>query len=303
MNKHPDCAAKAQLADLGTNPGGMDTGAHPQACNETKHDQPTGPEPDPADITRDRFLGGMVEACQPRARRHRSGLDAVLLAASLPQDAGGPLFDLGAGVGVAGLCAAARLPGVEVTLVERDTLAAKLARDNLALAANASFAARIRVVEADVIAPGRARAAQGLASDTANHIIINPPFYATEQHRASPHAARAGAHMLSEDGLEPWLRTASDLLVANGSLTMIFRADGLEEMLAAMRDRFGGIVVFPLFPRPGMNATRILVRGIRGSRAPMILRPGLVLHDNEGHGFSTTAEDILRHGAGLDLES
>ncbi len=255
-----------------------------------------------ADVTRDLFLGGMVKACQPRARRHRSGLDAVFLAASLPTSTCGRVYDLGAGVGVAGLCAAARLPDITVTLVERDPLAAGLARDNLMLAANAAFATRLRVIQADVIAAGRERKAQGLVPDTADHVIINPPFYATEHHHASPHTDRAGAHMLAESGLEPWLRTASDLLVSDGSLTLIFHAAGLDAVLAAMRGRFGNVTLYPLYPRRGMSASRILVRGIRGSRAPMRIRPGLVLHADEGHAYSPVAENILRNGAGLDIE-
>ncbi|WP_162901593.1 hypothetical protein [Breoghania sp. L-A4] len=154
-----------------------------------------------------------------------------------------------------------------------------------------------------MIAAARDRKAQGLASDTADHVIINPPFYASAHHHASPHADRAGAHILADGGLEPWLRTASDLLVPDGSLTLIFHAAGLDDVLAAMRGRFGGIIVYPLFPRPGMSASRILVRGIRGSRSPMTLRPGLVLHPDAGHSYMPIVEDILRHGAGLDMET
>lgn len=252
--------------------------------------------------SRDQFLGGLVEALQPRGRRHRSGLDAVILAASLPAGLGGRLFDLGAGVGVAGLCAAARLADITVTLVERDPLHVSLAGETLRLDANAGFAARLRILEADVAARGRTRAAQGLEPGCADHVIMNPPYYAPGRHRASPDADRAGAHMLTETGLEPWLRTASDLLVEGGSVTVIFRADGLEELLGAMKGRFGGILIYPLFPRPGHSASRILVRGTRGSRAPLVLRPGLVLHGEKGNRFTDEVDAILRHGADLDIE-
>lgn len=262
----------------------------------------TGAPTSPSDVTLDQFLGGKIEVYQPRARRHRSGLDAVFLAACLPERTTGRLFDLGSGVGVAGLCAAARLPGLDVTLVERDALALKLAKDNLALAANADFASRVTVIEADIITPGRTRVTQGLKPGIADHIIMNPPFYANDRHRPSPHAERAGAHVLEKDGLHPWLRTASDLLTEGGSISVIFPADGLEDLLDAMRGRFGGTLVYPLFPRPGLSATRVLVRGTRGSRAPIKLRPGLVLHEDDGHGFSATAENVLRNGVGLDIE-
>lgn len=249
-----------------------------------------------AAVSRDAFLGGLVEVCQPKAGHHRAGLDAVMLAAALPQETQGRLLDLGAGVGVAGLCAAARLPQILVRLVERDETALALARQSLSLRANAAFAGRVEIVPADVIAAGRVRRSQGLIPGSAEHVIMNPPYY-DSRHRPSPHAARAGAHVLGEGGLERWLRTASGLLVPGGSVTWIFRADALDEALAAMRGRFGGITVYPLYPRAGEAAQRIILRGIRGSRAPLLLAPGLVLH--EGTAYSPAAEAVLRTGAGL----
>ena len=252
-----------------------------------------------APVTRDKFLGGQVELFQPSARHHRSGLDAVLLAASLPAETAGRVVDLGAGAGAAGLCAAARIAAIEVTLVEREESLCHLARESLSLPENSRFSERVQILGADVTAKGQTRKAQGLAPGMADHVIMNPPFYDT-RHRPSPHAAKAGAHVLAEGGLDPWLRTASDLLVSGGSMTMIFRADGLDDVLAAMAGRFGQVVVFPVFPRAGEDATRIILRGIRGSRGPMRLRPGLVLH-REGSGYMPAVEAILRDGAALVL--
>lgn len=249
-------------------------------------------------VTRDRFLGGLVEILQPKARHHRAGLDAVMLAASLPDTAAGRVVDLGAGVGTAGFCAAARLPEVSVTLVERDETVLALAREGLDLPANAAFAGRVTIIAADVTARGSARLSQGLVPGMADHVILNPPYYDT-RHRPSPHAARAGAHVLASEGLEPWLRTASDLLVSGGSMTLIFRADGLADVLEAARGRFGGITVFPLYPRTGEPASRVIVRGYRGSKAPLALRQGLVLH--EGEAYAPLVEAVLRHGAGITL--
>ncbi len=249
--------------------------------------------------TRDLFLGGKVTLLQPGGRHHRSGLDAVMLAASLPEDATGRVVDLGAGAGAAGMCAAARLAQVSVTLVEREPELVALSRQSLALGENEAFSSRVEAIEADVTARGPARKAQGLLPGMADHVIMNPPYYDT-RHRASPDRSRASAHVLAEGGLDPWFRTASDLLVSGGSLTLIFRADGLADVLEAMPGRFGDIHVFPLFPREGADANRILVRGIRGSRAGMKLRRGLVLH-NDDKSFTPPVEAALRDGAGISL--
>ncbi|MGH7185899.1 MAG: methyltransferase, partial [Pseudomonadota bacterium] len=79
----------------------------------------------------DDFLGGRIAVIQPR-RGHRAGSDAVFLAASVPARSGERVLDVGAGVGVAGLCLLARVPGVEVTAVEIEFGLCALAAKNAA---------------------------------------------------------------------------------------------------------------------------------------------------------------------------
>ena len=85
-----------------------------------------------------------------------------------------------------------------------------------------------------------------------------------------------------------------------GSATMIHRADAVGEVLSAFAGRFGGCSSFRSYPREGRSAIRVLVQGIKGSSAPVELRPGLVLHE-AGNRFRPEVEAVLRHGAGLSL--
>jgi tRNA1(Val) A37 N6-methylase TrmN6 len=62
-----------------------------------------------------------------------------------------------------------------------------------------------------------------------------------------------------------------------------------------MQDRFGDIRVAPLYAREGMAASRVIVQGVKGSKAPLQLLPGLVLH-SAGNQFTPEAEAILRDG-------
>jgi tRNA1(Val) A37 N6-methylase TrmN6 len=243
--------------------------------------------------TVDAFLGGRVEAVQPAAGRHRAGLEAVLLAASLEAGTRGSVFDLGAGVGVAGLCIAARCIGAEVTLVERDPAAVACARAALVRPGNAAFAGRVTSVEADI----EARAGFGQAR--ADAVVFNPPFRDQAAGSSSPRPARAEAHVLGESGLDPWFRAAAGLLKSGGTATVIFRADGLDLVLAAAKSRFGGLDILPIHPRAGDPALRVLVRGVKGSRASLRLLPPIVLHRDAGNGFQPEIEAILRDGADL----
>lgn len=251
--------------------------------------------------TLDKFLDGKVMVEQPAKGRHRAGLDAVYLAAALPEGTTGKLYDLGTGVGTAALCAAQRLPQVQVTGVELDPLCASLAHSNLELEQNAGFADRVKVLEADITAKGTQRHAQGLTQDCADHVIMNPPYYDAGRFRVTPHADRAPAHALDERGIEPWIKTAKDILREKGSLTVIFRADGLQDLLDAMKRRFGAIDVIPIHPAPDAPATRVLVRGIASSKAALQILPGFTLHTHQGGPFTEQAQSVLRDGKGLGL--
>ncbi|MEO8667636.1 MAG: methyltransferase [Bauldia sp.] len=251
-----------------------------------------------AATTVDAFLGGRVEAVQPAAGHHRSGLEAVLLAASLETRISGTVADLGAGVGVAGFCVAARCKRAKVVLVERDPVAIDCAREALTRPANADFADRVRVVSADIAASEAERTGAGIGRDLAEHVVLNPPFYTAAANTSSPEPARAGAHTLAASGIDPWFRAAASILKFGGDLTVIFRADGLESLLVAAGRRFGAFDILPIHPRPDEPAHRVLLRAVKGSRAGLRLLPGLVLHE-AGNTFRPGVEAILRDGKAL----
>ena len=85
-----------------------------------------------------------------------------------------------------------------------------------------------------------------------------------------------------------------------GRIGLIHRAEALPEVLQALAGRFGGAVVLPLHPREGEPAVRVLVRAVKGSRAPLELRPGLVLH-NADNSFRPRIAAALRDGVRLPL--
>jgi len=245
-------------------------------------------------ITEDAVLGGRLRLRQPK-RGHRVGHDAILLAAACPAGARDKVVDLGAGVGAAGLAVAARVPGTMVTLVEIDPALAALAAENVQLN---GLEARVRALALDVASPARAFVAAGLAAESVTAVIMNPPFNDPARQRASPDAARALAHAAPRSLLAPWVKTASRLLRARGTLTLIWRADGLSDVLAALAPAFGALAVTPVHPVADKPAIRVLVTAVKGSRAPLALLPPLVLADASGRP-TATAEAVLRDGMAL----
>lgn len=244
-----------------------------------------------AATTDDLFLGDRLRMLQP-LRGYRAGLDAVVLAAACPGDAARPgeVLDVGAGVGVAGLAVAARLAGARVTLVEHDGAMAALARLNIA---RNRLDGRARVVEADITARRTLDARLALGRECYDTIIANPPYHDTARGRPASDPARRAAHAMPAGALDGWARFMAGMARPGGRLVMIHRAEATGAIIAALSGRFGALSLLPLHPRAGAPAVRILVGGTKGSRAPLRLLPGIVLHGDDGR-FVPEIDRVLR---------
>jgi tRNA1(Val) A37 N6-methylase TrmN6 len=248
----------------------------------------------PADRTsEDALLGGRLTLRQP-VHGHRFGHDAVLLASAVPGQAGQHAIELGAGVGAAGLALARRVDGLTVTLVELDAELTALAAEN---AACNGLAERVRAICLDA-ANLTAFAAAGIAAGSVDHVLMNPPF--NPPHNVSPDHARRLARSAPPGTLAAWGDTAARLLRPGGVLTLIWRADGLADVLATLADGFGAIAILPLHPRPGTAAIRVLVRATKASKAPLAVLPGFILAGIDGKP-TVQVEAILRDGAAFDF--
>lgn len=273
----------------------------PPALLETPAVVQQGSLPEGLLLTEDDFLGGRISLLQPKKGHHRSGTDAVLLAACTPAKAGDLVVDLGSGIGAAGLCVAARVGGVKLLAVELDADVASIAKANFSRPDCAAFLSAASVLNCDVSLRGDARKEAGLTENLADHVIANPPYYRPERFQTSPNEARATAHMLTDEGMEPWFRTAVSILKKGGSFTVVQRADELPELLRLMQGRFGGITVQPFAAREGEVAHRVVIQGKKQSRAPFRLLPTLSLHDAGSDLPSARIEAVHRHGAAIDL--
>jgi tRNA1(Val) A37 N6-methylase TrmN6 len=254
---------------------------------------------DPAtfETTEDALLGGKLMLRQP-ARGHRAGHDAILLAAATDVRSGETIADLGAGAGQAGLALAVRarhagIDDLRLLLIERDTHLAQLAAGN---AEKNGIAAR--AVTLDLGASAAAFLENGIAADSVDRVLTNPPFNDAARHRASQNALRSAAHIAADDTLEVFVHAARRMLKPQGCLTLIWRADGLAEVLQALSRGFGSIAVTPVYPREGEAAIRVLIKAEKGGRRPFELRPGLVLHEASGQP-TPHVDAVLRGEAAL----
>ena len=231
------------------------------------------------------LLNGRVRHDQP-TQGFRSGIEPVLLAASIPARPGERVLEAGSGSGAALLCLAERVPGIEGIGLEREPALAALARDN----AQADGRSGLSFVAADIRRPP--------VRGPFDHAFANPPYHLAPG-TASPMPTRDRAKRADPTELALWAKAMAGLLRHRGTLTFILPAAHLPACLAAMTGAGCGVaLVVPLWPRSGEASKLMIVRGIRGGRMPTVLHPGLVLHRPEG-GFTQAADAVLRQGSGL----
>lgn len=240
--------------------------------------------------TEDHFLGGRVVIRQPRDG-YRAGSDPMFLAAAVPARPGDRVLDLGCGVGTASLALMARVGGVHVTGLELQPELAALARAN---AERNGLSERFTVVEGCLAAPPGLIRGQGF-----DHVITNPPWYEAGTIQAPAAESKAIGHVEGEVELSAWLKAAVRYLRPRGRLFVVHRADRLGCILAGLQPlKVGEVRVFPLWPKPGRAATRVVVAARKDVRTPLELMAGLMLHHDDGS-YTPRAEDVLRHAAAL----
>ncbi|KEC56235.1 tRNA1(Val) (adenine(37)-N6)-methyltransferase [Bartonella rochalimae] len=236
------------------------------------------------DETIDGFHRGKFYLVQPRLRGHRSGMDAMLLAGLVPSGFKGKVVDLGAGAGAAGLAVASRCDEAHITLVERSSFMISYAQKTLMLQQNEKLASRVCLLKVDITLRGKERLKAGLMDNAFDFAIMNPPFNSSED-RKTPDEEKLEAHVMSEAMFENWFRCASAIVRPGGYLGLIARPQSLNDILYALKGRFGNVCIVPVHSHAETAAIRILFYAKRGSRAGLSILPPLVMHESGSHVF------------------
>ncbi len=241
--------------------------------------------------THDAFHNGAFEVIQPSDKGYRSGLDAMLIAAALPASSKGVVADLGSGVGVAGLAALNLNRELDALLIEKNEQLVELAEQSIRLNKNSFLRTRCTILNADVLLSGEERMKAGMKPESVDHVIMNPPYNSVSD-RPPVDPMRIEAFMMGEGGADAWFRTAANIIRPGGTLITIYKTENFGDILACTKGRFGGLEILPIHSRADEPAKRIIVRGTYGSRAPMALLPGFVVHEQDGS-YTPRAQAIV----------
>ena len=202
------------------------------------------------------------------------------------------MLDAGCGNGAATLCLAHRLPSCRIVGLDIQKDMVDLCRRNIALNAMGD---RVSSVTGDISTPPFSPTEHAF-----DCIMTNPPFLPAGRGTTPPDKAKARAHIEKEASLPEWLSACVSLLRPKGSLCLIHRADRLGDIIGILAPMLGELQLFPLWPKQGRAAKRILVCGRKGVASPSAVHAGLILHRDDGS-YTPEADAILRDGQGIAL--
>jgi tRNA1Val (adenine37-N6)-methyltransferase len=244
-----------------------------------------------ADLTEDGFLGGRLAILQPRDG-YRAATDPVLLAASVGAQAGQKVLDLGCGAGVAGLCLARRVSGIELAGIEVQPDYADLARRNAA-----ANGIEMRVIEGDLATLDM--------RDAFDHILMNPPYFPPGSGTPASDPGRETA-LREATSLGDWMTFAGRRLRPGGWLHVVQLIARLPDVLATMPATMGSVAVLPVAPRRDRPAGRFILRAQKGGRAAFVMAAPLVLHAADRHegdkdDHTTAVAAVLRNAEALQF--
>ena len=252
-----------------------------------------------ASVTTDYFLDQSIAVKQMKGAGHRSGLDAIMLAATLPAGSNGQIADLGAGTGVVGMAVAHRCPASQVDLFEIDPALVELSNQSLKLDHNSHLVDRVTAHCADIDKSNQPLLSVARKPGSYSAILCNPP-YNDSAHQASPDESRALAHMAAPATADVWIKTAAQMAAHKACLALIVRPANLTDYSSAIQRSFGNVILKPLHAKPDEPATRLLIGSRKGGKAALRMLPPLVLHQSDGT-YTDEAEEILRGRSAIDL--
>jgi tRNA1Val (adenine37-N6)-methyltransferase len=222
------------------------------------------------------------------ATGYRFSLDPFLLSSFCTICAGEKVVDLGTGVGLLPLLLERKFVDLgECVGVEIQPAMAELARQNFA---KNLVRKSLQVLEGDL------REYQQLfTAQSADAVVANPPFRTHSSGKLASEPARALARHELAGGIEDFVAAAAYLLKNSGRFYVIFLAERLTDLLAALRRKnIEPKRLRMIHSRVGQGAKLVMVEGRRAGKPGLKVDPPLYIYDGDQY----SAEVLACYGEG-----
>lgn len=226
-----------------------------------------------AEESLDDLILGDMQVIQS-TRGYRFSLDAVLLA-HFPESPFSQVVELGGGSGVISLIMAWRQPQANFHVIEIQPAMAERAGRSIALN---GLTERIRMIEGDVN-----HIQQLLPRECADLVVSNPPFWKKGEGKISSNPEEAIARHELQLTLEELVQSGVYLLKQGGKMTIIHRADRLDEAMDIFRRHKTPVRRMRLIHSfIDKEARLVLIEAEKNRTGPLRLMPPLIIYDRVG---------------------
>ncbi|MBL4603009.1 MAG: N-6 DNA methylase, partial [Emcibacteraceae bacterium] len=233
------------------------------------------------EFTTDDFLGGRVKLKQPK-KGYRVTSDSIFLAASLTVKPDEKILDMGAGTGGILSCLAARL-GIDDKSITMHGI--EIQEDLLSLAKE-NAGNEIKYFNGDILGD-----VPGCEPNSYHHVVSNPPYYEKGTVSPSPYKSKAVAHGENMIDLKIWIERMVRMTRPRGYLTIVHRADRLDDIISVLNKKTGSIIIYPFHAKAQKEANRVIIRAQKDANGLLALKSGMIVHKSDGN-YTDNAENI-----------
>ncbi|MEZ6852669.1 tRNA1(Val) (adenine(37)-N6)-methyltransferase [Halodesulfovibrio aestuarii] len=229
-------------------------------------------------VAREYFPRGLF---QPEGT-FRFSMDALLLARFVGAAKYRTAVDLGTGCGIVGLTMLLENEQLAVTGLELQPVLLDAAKQN---AESLGVAERFSGTLVDV---GNIRAS-GLAAESADLVVSNPPYRRQNQGRHAATQERTCALFETEGALEAFVQAASFLVKNKGAFSCIFPSERLEELVVVCsRNKLTPKRIKFIHSKADQNSTLVLLEARKNGNCGVVVEAPLVMYSGIGDNTALT---------------
>jgi tRNA1(Val) A37 N6-methylase TrmN6 len=234
----------------------------------------------PDNLTNDSILGGRIKLLQPKIG-YRVAIDPIVLAHFVNIKPGEKILDAGCGAGTVSLILKSKEKLAQVTAIDVDEEMCSICRQN----------SRLNFLEIEVknIAIERINEDFSLQNRLFDHVVTNPPFFKQKSSRVSESKKLANFETIN---LADWIASCVKKLKNNGILSIIHQASRIDDILQALKNIAGSVVIIPIFPKKNCAANRVVVQAKKSGKSEAKICFGIVAHNDDGS-YSEHMRNIL----------